>query len=374
MGKALVSLRDFLTYNDLGGLTALHTGNSRTGAPKLLAFETRINDALAQPGTEIPAGCAQSVPSGIVAAVKALAGSCQTLKKPTDLRYAAEMLLAVDAKQASTNPQISKMLGDTTTEGLQSLPGGRFSYEVRILLEGQPLVIAGDDQSCVIQDIYSAGRDLFSNQFLEAFEIMSGTPLERAYLWVLSCESALTRRVLGEVFMCKEIEANRIFMGQRVADGYDLSHLRPGVMYYCLEDTAKQLFDCDGSSFEVSELIGDDWPSHPRADVFYLTGSGGNGPGDSTGLTLVDITGASGAAETKRDNLADWIEAEAKNINALYGQKNKPFVVRGVVLAPFQASYNAKTAQKRGSVDVVFGDKAFALLGGLQQAVGLSED
>ena len=173
---------------------------------------------------------------------------------------------------------------------------------------------------------------------------------------------------------CKEIKANRIFMGQRVADGYDLSHLRPGVMYYCLEDTAKKKRDCYRSSFEVSELIGDDWPSHPRADVFYLTGSGGNGPGDSTGLTLVDITGASGAAETKRANLADWIEAEEDNINALYGQKNKPFVVRGVVLAPFEARYDAKTAQKRGSVDVVFGAKAFALLGGLQQAVGLSED
>jgi hypothetical protein len=281
--------------------------------------------------------------------------------------------LAVDVQQASTNKEISTMLADTATEGLQSLPGGRVSYEVRRLLEGQPLVVAGDDQSSVIRDIYSEGRNLYANQFLKATEIMSGTPLERAYLWVLSCESALTGEVFGEAFMCEEIRASRIFGGARVNEGYDLGHLRPGVMYYCLEDTAKQYGDCLGSSFQEVEPIGDDWPSHPRADVFYLTGSGGNGPGDSTGLTLVDITGASGAAEKKRDNLANWIEAERENINALYGQ-NKPFAVRGVVLAPFEAKYNAKTAQKRRSVDVVFGPDAFALLGGLQQAVGLSED
>ena len=173
---------------------------------------------------------------------------------------------------------------------------------------------------------------------------------------------------------CEEIEANRIFKGQRAAEGYDLSHLRPGVMYYCLEDTAKQESHCVGSSFEVMQRNAGNWPSHPRADVFYLTGSGGNGPGGSTGLTLVDITGASGAAETKRNNLAGWIEAEEDAINERYRCELKPFVVRGVVLAPFEAKYNAKTAQKRRSVDVVFGPDAFALLGGLQQAVGLSED
>ena len=105
--------------------------------------------------------------------------------------------------------------------------------------------------------------------------------------------------------------------------------------------------------------------------MFYLTGSGGEGPGGSTGLTLVDITGAS-RTETKRKNLADWIEAEKNNIDDIYGQKTKPFGVRGVVLAPFVNK--AETAATGGGVDVVSGAKAFALLGGLQQAVGLSED
>jgi hypothetical protein len=448
--KALVSLRDYLTHNEHGGLTGLQTGSQ-----VLLDFEERINEALETPGVLIPDGCAQFVPAGIAAAVAALADSCKELNEPTDLKYAAQMLLAVDVQQASTNREISKMLADTATEGLQSLPGGRFSYEHRTLLEGQPLVIAGDEQSRVVCDMcasslkrahawthpakplqpcarptkrsvpssdgpspagrsshvralassYSEGRDLYANQFLNANEIMSGTPLERAYLWVLSCRSALTGRVFGEAFMCasrrrfpgrvqvapptqcghrpptshcnrrcEEIRASRIFGGARVNEGYDLKHLRPGVMYYCLEDTAKQESHCVGSSFEVMQRNAGNWPSHPRADVFYLTGSGGNGPGGSTGLTLVDISGASGAAETKRNNLAGWIEAEEDAINERYRCEFKPFVVRGVVLAPFETRYKRKDNPTGGSVDVIFGAKAFALLGGLQQAVGLSED
>ena len=47
---------------------------------------------------------------------------------------------------------------------------------------------------------------------------------------------------------------------------------------------------------------------------------------------------------------------------------DEPFLVRGVVLAPFDTRYNAETAT-RGGVDVIFGADALALLGGLQQAV-----
>ena len=81
----------------------------------------------------------------------------------------------------------------------------------------------------------------------------------------------------------------------------------------------------------------------------------------------VDITGASGAAERKRGRLADWIEAQEDAINELYGG-DEPFLVRGVVLAPFVTRYKAETATK-GGVDVIFGADAFALLGGLQEVV-----
>ena len=90
-------------------------------------------------------------------------------------------------------------------------------------------------------------------------------------------------------------------------------------MYYCLENTTKQMFDCYRSTFQVSERNAGNWAPHPRADVFYLTGSDGNGPGGSTGLTLVDITGGSrsSAVAKKRGNLASWIEAQNDAINEL---------------------------------------------------------
>ena len=248
---------------------------------------------------------------------------------------------------------------------------------------------------------YSTGRELYAEQFFQASEMMSGTPLERAYLWVLACKSALTDEVLGETFMCasalpwtrvqvvpptqwpptrphyhcngrcEEIKKNRIFETGTVTDGYDLKHLKPGVMYYCLEDKQKRKFDCYGSDFAVTTRKAGNWPSHPRADVFYLTGTGGQGPGGSTGLTLVDITGATGAATQKRKNLADWIEAQEDDINTQYGSDDEPFLVRGVVLAPYDTRYNAEAATL-GDVDVkvIAGADAFALLGALQQAVG----
>ena len=251
---------------------------------------------------------------------------------------------------------------------------------------------------------------------------------------------------------CKKIAANRIFKGENVDDGSELDHLTPGVLYYCLESTSKQKFHCASSSFEVlKEHIDINWPAHPLADVFYLTGSDGNGPGGSTGLTLVDITGGSrsSAVAKKRGNLASWIEAQNDAINELVdavdavdkdrsiavlldelklssylsrfeeqgwddvdqisrldrdglvnlcrdvglAQKpghqarfiehfrerererereqerpKQPFVVRGVILAPFVTRYKAETATK-GGVDVIFGADAFALLGGLQEVV-----
>ena len=178
--KALVSLRDYLTHNEHGGLTGLQTGSQA-----LLDFEERINEALKTPGVLIPDGCAQVVPAGIAAAVAALADSCKELNKPTDLKYAAQMLLAVDVQQASTNQEISTMLGDTATEGLQSLPGGRFSYEVRRLLEGQPIVIAGDDQSFVIRGMCasSLGRAHAWTHPAKPLQPCARPKAKRALIW-----------------------------------------------------------------------------------------------------------------------------------------------------------------------------------------------
>ena len=151
--KGLILLRDCLMYNQYGGLAGLQIGS--TG---LVAFEERINARLAEPGAETPAGCGQSVPAGLAAAVSALAGSCMRLEKPTDLPYAAEMLMTVRADQDNMNPGISSMLTDTTTEGLRSLPGGRYSYSLRSLLQGQPPIVEANNRSQIIRSLCASSH------------------------------------------------------------------------------------------------------------------------------------------------------------------------------------------------------------------------
>ena len=76
------------------------------------------------------------------------------LARPSDLRYAAEMLLAVDVNQQNTQSGRLAFLKDSATTSLQTLSGGRYTYyELRTMLEGQPLVIAGDAQSLAIHEV-----------------------------------------------------------------------------------------------------------------------------------------------------------------------------------------------------------------------------
>ena len=79
------------------------------------------------------------------------------LEQPTDLPYAAEMLMTVRADQDNMNSGISSMLTDTTTEGLHSLPGGRYSYSLRALLEGQPPIVE-DNRSQIIRSLCASSH------------------------------------------------------------------------------------------------------------------------------------------------------------------------------------------------------------------------
>ena len=146
--KGMPFLRDYLVHNNHGGLTGLQTGSA-----ELVAFETRIIECTATTGAKKPAGCGQFVPAGIAAAVSALGESCMKLARPSDLRYAAEMLLAVDMNQQNTQSGRLAFLKDSATTSLQTLSGGRYTYELRTMLEGQPLVIAGDAQSLAIHQV-----------------------------------------------------------------------------------------------------------------------------------------------------------------------------------------------------------------------------
>ena len=104
-------------HNNHGGLTGLQTGSA-----ELVAFETRIIECTATTGAKKPAGCGQFVPAGIAAAVSALGESCMKLARPSDLRYAAEMLLAVDVNQQNTQSGRLAFLKDSATSLRASKP------------------------------------------------------------------------------------------------------------------------------------------------------------------------------------------------------------------------------------------------------------
>ena len=90
------------------------------------------------------------------------------------------------------------MLGHTPRNLCNPVPDPKRS----VPSSGGPSPVGRSSHVRALASSYSDGRDLYADQFLQASETMSGTPLERAYLWVLSCESALTERVLRETFMC----------------------------------------------------------------------------------------------------------------------------------------------------------------------------
>ena len=85
-------------------------------------------------------------------------GKLMGLERPHDLPYAAEMLLTVRVDQDNMNPGISSMLTDITTEGLRSLPGGRYSYSLRSLLQGQPPIVEANNRSQIIRSLCASSH------------------------------------------------------------------------------------------------------------------------------------------------------------------------------------------------------------------------
>ena len=123
-----------------------------------------------------------------------------------------------------------------------------------------------------LRDVYRKGRDRF-NAVLENQDMISGHPLEEAYLWTLSCSSAFSKALALNRskpsrfdFHCTDIKPARIFPGQDPTK-FDVSHLERGTMYYADErgrGDAKK-------------------PNHPCADMFFRT--------TDDKVVLIDITG-----------------------------------------------------------------------------------
>ena len=103
--------------------------------------------------------------------------------------------------------------------------------------------------------VYETGRELFKKR-LTSSDLISSTPLEVSYYWTLSCASALYgqikfyKNVIYKI-RCEQLLARRLFpeMDNKV---YDLSFLKPNIIYYADEKNDGKLL-------------------HPSADLFFLS-------------------------------------------------------------------------------------------------------
>lgn len=226
-------------------------------------------------------------------------------------------------------------------EEIITVRGGKISASLRrsLLNSDDPDVMA-----------FTYGRVLFLDM-LSGSNIYDSTPLEAAYIWVLSTTSAISKRLIffktSFTIQCRVIKNGRLFPGDS-SSVIDTSFLRENVIYHALERVGGTC-------------------THPLAVMFFISGE--------KELVLVDIIAAGGnkqIVKTKKKNLLKWIE---ENGGYIHG-----YSLHGVVLAPniiinnTPSNYTRVPNTRESALQVVTGQVARALLGGLSQIFQWSRD
>jgi hypothetical protein len=233
---------------------------------------------------------------------------------------AAAMLVGIEDKH--------DLIKQRQLDGVVILPDGTISFSLEKLL-----TIRDPSISC-----YSQGRNLFEVMLtsLDEVDLLASTPLERAYLWSLSCQFAVNSEIKftsnsNYQFYCGKIESGRLFPGDK-NDKYNLTNVKENVLYYADERNNKT--------------------THPLADLFFRS--------VDNEIVLIDIGGGNdGNIADKVNEHKVWIKREQPK------RKNKSIKLRSVVIAP-NANGKSKHDEDSG-VTVVYGDDAIKLLGGLSQ-------
>jgi hypothetical protein len=246
-----------------------------------------------------------------------------TLDKDFSSDYnAADLLLGIE--------DTDKILSERQIPNVVVLHNGKLSVNLNQLLK-----LFDPKAKC-----YNQGRLLFAKALTttEEADLLANTPLERAYLWSLSCQSAVTGRIAflesGQLynFRCEGIASERLFPNMDNQD-YDLSCLKNNVLYYAEEKINGK-------------------PSHPLADLFFRS--------DDGEIVLIDIGGGNNENIAEKVKMhIDWIAREQPM------SKNVQIKFQSVVIAP-NAVGNSKYNETNG-VMVVYGNDAVDLLGGLSQ-------
>ena len=246
------------------------------------------------------------------------------------------------------------------------LDNGRVSASLESLL-------GSIDPDC---QVYNRGRDLFTavlrrnDDAVAALAnnadgdvcLLSGSPLEASFVWALSTRAALGldegSLVFGEkvcVFQCNKLYPtpggggwtegmrrlpSRLFPLTDSSD-YDLSSVK--------DERYANTF------FHVEE--GGNLESHPLADAWFRAEID-----DIDSLVLLDFAGGGfNSVSDKVENARSWIAAEREKVWTEY-----TLDLHVVILAPFASGYRQQGAPK-DNVEVVLGEDARLLLGGLDQ-------
>ncbi len=202
-------------------------------------------------------------------------------------------------------------------------------------------------------EVYYQGRGLFVKALWGAPALLSATPLEYAYVWSLSCKSAVQGSLslgvgLNFQIKCKRIEPKRLFKDANTILYKELvKELEKNVIYY-----AKELRDHE----KDSEVIHSD----PIADISFVS--------NNDQLVFIDITGESDvdSIKSKISAKTKWIQNYRQNINQFCSQDGRSIKeLRCIILAPnFDGEANRMTAK---DVNLVFSTTAIQLLCGLSQ-------
>ena len=130
------------------------------------------------------------------------------------------------------------------------------------------------DVDSQLNTIYTKGCKRFRDLYNE-IDLLCALPLEEAYLWTISCRSAVESELRFPLrkktfdIHCTDIKPARIFPNQNTKE-FDVTFLEPHVMYYADEPGR-----------------GDHDLNHPCADMFFRTAV--------DELVLIDITGSDNA-------------------------------------------------------------------------------
>jgi len=190
--------------------------------------------------------------------------------------------------------------------------------------------------------VYAKGRSQLIKVLTSSPDMLSGTPLEASFSWVLSCQSAVdgflqfTADSALFFIQCKSLVPGRLFPKSNDTTKYDFSKLMDSVMYFVEEEDQGQV-------------------SHALAEIFFKTGT--------NDVVLIDIYGghSDGSVNDKAEKLQRWISREQPK------QAPAPWKLHGVVLAPCARTQGTIAGTPPPNVIIARGTTARSLLGGLAQ-------